>query len=132
MNNEIVDLMENEGVVETKIEFKFPEYEETIEERRNLERKIKNRLGSLESILSGITFQNDSVEIQEGSSIYKISNQGNNFFISDNTMQTAFKELSISKNMVEIKFLLENVEKIIEKFHQNNQMILILAKKVVE
>ncbi len=132
MNKEIVDFMENEGVVETKIEFKFPEYEETIEKRRNIERKIKNRLGSLESILADITFQKDAVEMHEGNHIYRISNQGNNFFIADNSMQTAFKELTISKNMVEIKFLLDNVEKIIEKFHENNQMVLTLGKKIVK
>ncbi|MEN6292131.1 MAG: hypothetical protein ABFC34_12935 [Methanobacterium sp.] len=123
--------MDNDGIVETRIEFKFPEYEDTIDERRVLEQKIKNRLGSLESILFGITFQNDSIEIQEGSHIYKISNQGNNFSISDNSIQMTFKELTISKNIVEIKFLLDNVNKIIEKFHENNQRILTLGRKVL-
>jgi hypothetical protein len=42
-----------------------------------------------------------------------------------------FKELTISKNIVEIKFLLNNVNKIIEKFHENNQRILTLGKKVL-
>lgn len=124
--------MDNEGIVETRIEFKFPEYEETIDKRRLLERKIKNRLGSLESILFGITFQKDSIEIQEGSCRYKISNQGNDFFISDNSTQIAFKDLTISKNIVEVKFLLDNVDRIIEKFHENNQRILTLGKKIVE
>ncbi|WP_424355602.1 hypothetical protein [Methanobacterium sp. MBAC-LM] len=123
--------MDNEGIVETGIEFKFPEYEDTIDKRRVLEQKIKNRLGSLESILFGITFQNDSIEIQEGSHIYKISNQGNNFSISDNSIQMTFKELSISRNIVEIKLLLDNVDKIIEKFHENNQRILTLGRKVL-
>ncbi|MEL7669450.1 hypothetical protein [Methanobacterium sp.] len=123
--------MDNDGIVETRIEFKFPEYEDTIDERRVLEQKIKNRLGSLESILFGITFQNDSIEIQEGRHIYKISNQGNNFSISDNSIQMTFKELTISKNIVEIKFLLDNVNKIIEKFHENNQRILTLGRKVL-
>ncbi|OEC86788.1 MULTISPECIES: hypothetical protein [Methanobacterium] len=123
--------MDNDGIVETRIEFKFPEYEDTIDERRVLEQKIKNRLGSLESILFGITFQNDSIEIQEGNRIYKILNQGNNFSISDNSIQMTFKELTISKNIVEIKFLLNNVNKIIEKFHENNQRILTLGKKVL-
>ena len=124
--------MDNEGVIETRIEFKFPEYEETIEKRRVLERKIKNRLGSLESILLGITFQTDSIEIHEGSRIYQISNQGNDLFISDNSMQMAFKDLTISKNIVEIKFLLDNVNRIIEKFHENNQRIVTLGMKIVE
>ena len=124
--------MDNEGVIETRIEFKFPEYEETIEKRRVLERKIKNRLGSLESILLGITFQNDSIEIQKGSHIYQISNQENDLFISDNSMQIAFKDLNISKNIVEIKFLLDNVNRIIEKFHENNQRIVTLGMKIVE
>lgn len=124
--------MDNNGVIETRIEFKFPDYEETIEERRVLERKIKNRLGSLESILLGITFQNDSIEIQKGSHIYQISNQENDLFISDNSMQIAFKDLTISKNIVEIKFLLDNVNRIIEKFHENNQRVVTLGKKIVE
>ncbi len=124
--------MDNKGVVETRNEFKFPEYEETIDKRRDVEKKIKNRLGSLESILFSITFQNDSIEIHEGSRIYRISNQGNNFFISDNSMQIAFKDLDISKNIVEIKFLLDNVNRIIEKFHENNQRMLTLGKKIVE
>ena len=124
--------MDNEGVIETRIEFKFPEYEETIEERRIMERKIKNRLGSLESILLGITFQNDSIEIHEGSRIYQISNQGNGLYISDNSMQMAFKDLNVSKNIVEIKFLLDNVNRIIEKFHENNQRVVTLSKKIVE
>ena len=79
-----------------------------------------------------ITFQNDSVEIQEWSHIYIISNQGNGFFISDSSIQIVFKELTISKNIVEIKFLLDNVDRIIEKFHENNQRILTLGKKIVE
>ena len=66
------------------------------------------------------------------SHIYRISNQGNDFFISDNSMQIAFKNLAISKNIVEIKFLLDNVDRIIEKFHENNQRILTLGKKIVE
>ncbi|MCZ3364377.1 MULTISPECIES: hypothetical protein [Methanobacterium] len=123
--------MDNEGIVETGIEFKFPEYEDTIDERRVLEQKIKNRLGSLESILFDITFQNDSIEIQERSQIYTISNQGNNFSISDNSIKVTFKELTISRNIVEIKFLLDNVDKIIEKFHENNQRILTLGRKVL-
>jgi hypothetical protein len=131
LNKEIVDFMDNEGIVETGIEFKFPEYEDTIDERRVLEQKIKNRLGSLESILFGITFQNDSIEVQEGSHMYKISNQGNNFSISDDSIQMTFKELTISRNIVEIKFLLDNVDKIIEKFHENNQRILTLGRKVL-
>lgn len=131
MNKGIVDFMDNEGIVETGIEFKFPEYEDTIDERRVLEQKIKNRLGSLESILFDITFQNDSIEIQERSQIYTISNQGNNFSISDNSIKVTFKELTISRNIVEIKFLLDNVDKIIEKFHENNQRILTLGRKVL-
>ena len=124
--------MNNEGVIETKTEFKFPEYEETIYERKILEQKIKNRLSSLESILLDVTFQNDAIQMHEGRHVYLISNQQNNFYISDNSMQIAFNELTISNNAVEIKFLLDHVDQIMEKFHENNQRILILGKKIVD
>ncbi|MGB9978078.1 hypothetical protein [Methanobacterium sp.] len=120
--------MDDEGL----IEIKFPNYNEIIDERRILEQKIKNRLNSLESILLDITFPDDTIEIQKGGHNYRILNLENNLVISQNSMQLAFKELSISNNIVEIKFLLDNADKIIKRFHENNQRILTLGKKIVE